>query len=127
MTMVAGSGGNAGVQTLALVVRGLALGELTFLNARRVVMKEFLTGALNGLALGCVAAVLAYAWKGVPLLGFVVAMAIVGNLCIAALVGVLIPLGLKWWASTRPSRRPSSSRPSPIAAASSSSTDSSRC
>jgi len=96
MTMVAGSGGNAGVQTLALVVRGLALGELTFLNARRVVMKEFLTGALNGLALGCVAAVLAYAWKGVPLLGFVVAMAIVGNLCIAALVGVLIPLGLKW-------------------------------
>ncbi len=96
MTMVAGSGGNAGVQTLALVVRGLALGELTFLNARRVVMKEFLTGALNGLALGCVAAVLAYAWKGVPLLGFVVAMAILGNLCIAALVGVLIPLGLKW-------------------------------
>jgi magnesium transporter len=96
MTMVAGSGGNAGVQTLALVVRGLALGELTFLNARRVVMKEFMTGALNGLALGCVAAVLAYAWKGMPLLGFVVALAIVGNLCIAALVGVLVPLGLKW-------------------------------
>ena len=69
MTMVAGSGGNAGVQTLALVVRGLALGELTFLNARRVVLKEFMTGALNGLALGLVAAVLAYFWKGVPLIG----------------------------------------------------------
>jgi magnesium transporter len=96
MTMVAGSGGNAGVQTLALVVRGLALGELTFLNARRVVWKEFMTGALNGLALGVVAAVFAYAWKGMPLIGFVVAMAIIGNLCIAALVGVLIPLGLKW-------------------------------
>ncbi len=96
MTMVAGSGGNAGVQTLALVVRGLALGDLTFLNARRVVMKEFLTGALNGLALGVVAAIFAYAWKGMPLIGFVVALAIIGNLCIAALVGVLIPLGLKW-------------------------------
>ncbi len=96
MTMVAGSGGNAGVQTLALVVRGIALGELTFLNARRVVWKEFMTGAVNGLVLGLVAAALAFAWKGVPLLGVVVALAIVGNLCIAALVGVLIPLGLKW-------------------------------
>jgi magnesium transporter len=96
MTMVAGSGGNAGVQTLALVVRGIALGELTFLNARRVVWKEFMTGAVNGLVLGLVAAALAYAWKGVPILGVVVALAIVGNLCIAALVGVLIPLCLKW-------------------------------
>jgi magnesium transporter len=96
MTMVAGSGGNAGVQTLALVVRGLALGELTFLNARRVVLKELMTGALNGLALGIVAAVLAYVWKGIPIVGLVVALAILGNLCIAALVGVMIPLGLKW-------------------------------
>ncbi|MCC6847436.1 MAG: magnesium transporter [Deltaproteobacteria bacterium] len=96
MTMVAGSGGNAGVQTLALVVRGLALGELTFLNARRVLAKEIMTGALNGLALGLVAAVFAYLWKGVPLLGLVVSLAILGNLCIAALVAVLIPLGLKW-------------------------------
>jgi len=95
MTMVAGSGGNAGVQTLAVVVRGLALGELTFLNARRVVLKEFATGAVNGLALGMIAAVIALVWKGVPLIGAVVAAAIIGNLCIAALVGVLIPLGLK--------------------------------
>jgi magnesium transporter len=43
-----------------------------------------------------IAAVLAFVWKGVPLLGFVVAVAILGNLCIAALVGVLVPLGLKW-------------------------------
>ncbi len=96
MTMVAGSGGNAGVQTLAVVVRGLALGELTPFNARRVVLKEFATGALNGLALGAVAAVIAFVWKGIPLVGLVIAAAILGNLCIAALVGVLIPLGLKW-------------------------------
>ena len=96
MTMVAGSGGNAGVQTLAVVVRGLALGELTFLNARRVILKELVAGALNGLALGVVAAVAAYYWKGMPLIGLIVCAAILGNLVIAALVGVLIPLGLKW-------------------------------
>ncbi len=96
MTMVAGSGGNAGVQTLAIVVRGIALDELTFLNARRVVLKEFLTGAANGLALGIIAGVIAFLWKGVPIVGVVLATAILGNLCLAALVGVLIPLGLKW-------------------------------
>jgi len=96
MTMVAGSGGNAGVQTLTLVVRGLALGELTFVNARRVIAKECLAGVLNGVALGVVAAVFAYVWKGSALIGLVVALAIVGDLVIAALVGVLIPLGLKW-------------------------------
>jgi magnesium transporter len=96
MTMVAGSGGNAGVQTLAIVVRGLALEELTFTNARRVILKEFLTGAINGLAIGCLAGLVAFLWKGLPLIGLLLAVAILGNLCIAALVGVLIPLGLKW-------------------------------
>jgi len=96
MTMVAGSGGNAGVQTLAIVVRGLALEEVTFLNARRVILKEFLTGATNGVVLGLIAGGVALAWKGVPLIGLVLTIAILANLCIAALVGVLIPLGLKW-------------------------------
>jgi magnesium transporter len=96
MTMVAGSAGNAGVQTLAVVVRGLALDEVTFLNARRVILKEFRTGLTNGLVIGLIAGTLAYLWKGVPIIGLVLAMALVGNLCIAALVGVLIPVGLKW-------------------------------
>ena len=96
MTMVAGSGGNAGVQTLALVVRGLALGELTFLNARRVIVKEVAAGAVNGVVLGIIAGAIAYTWKGLPAIGFIIGTAIVGNLCIAALVGVLVPLGLKW-------------------------------
>lgn len=97
MTMVAGSGGNAGVQTLAVVVRGLALGELTMLNARRVVLRELATGAINGIAVGLVAGLIAFLWKGLPAIGIIVALAIVGNLCIAALVGVLIPVGLKWY------------------------------
>ena len=95
MTMVAGSGGNAGVQTLAVVVRGLALGELTFLNARRVVVKELTTGAINGIAVGLVAGLVAFLWKGLLAVGLIVGLAIIGNLCIAALVGVLIPVGLK--------------------------------
>jgi magnesium transporter len=99
MTMVAGSGGNAGVQTLAVVVRGLALGELTFLNARRVIINQLAAGAINGLALGVIAGLIAFFWKGLPLIGLIVAVAIVGNQCIAALVGVLIPLGLKWCGS----------------------------
>ncbi len=96
MTMVAGSGGNAGVQTLAVVVRGLALGELTFLNARRVILKELAAGAVNGIVLGIVAGLIAYLWKGLPLIGVIIGAAIVGNLCVAALVGVLVPLGLEW-------------------------------
>ncbi len=96
MTMVAGSGGNAGVQTLTLVVRGLALGELTYVNARRVIAKECVAGVLNGIALGIVAAIFSYFWKGGVVIGVVVALAIIGDLVIAALVGVLIPLGLKW-------------------------------
>jgi len=96
MTMVAGSGGNAGVQTLTLVVRGLALGELTYVNARRVIAKECVAGVMNGIALGIVAAIFSYFWKGGAVIGVVVALAIIGDLVIAALVGVLIPLGLKW-------------------------------
>ena len=96
MTMVAGSGGNAGVQTLAVIVRGLALGELTFHNARRVILKEIAAGAVNGIVLGIIAGVIAVLWKGLPVIGVIIALAIVGNLCIAALVGVLVPLGLKW-------------------------------
>lgn len=96
MTMVAGTGGNAGVQTLAVIVRGLALGELTFLNARRVILKELATGVMNGLALGLVAGVVALVWKGIPVIGVIVALAIIGNFFVAALVGVLVPLGLKW-------------------------------
>jgi len=53
-------------------------------------------GAVNGVVLGIIAGLIAYLWKGVPAIGAIIAVAILGNLCIAALVGVLVPLGLKW-------------------------------
>jgi magnesium transporter len=59
-------------------------------------VKELTAGAINGLAVGLVAGLIAFFWKGMPVIGVIVAAAIVGNLCIAALVGVLVPLGLKW-------------------------------
>ncbi len=95
MTIVAGQGGNAGIQTLTVVVRGLALGELTLANARRVLLKEITTAIINGLAVGFVAGAMAYMWQGNAALGAILAIAMVANLVIAALVGTLIPLGLK--------------------------------
>jgi magnesium transporter len=95
MPVVAGMGGNAATQTLAVIVRGLALGELTWTNARQALIKESLVGLGNGLALGLIAAVGAWAWKGSPVLGGVLALAMIINMFIAATAGTLIPLGLR--------------------------------
>ena len=95
MPIVAGMGGNAATQTLAVIVRGLALGEVTWSNARQAVFKEGLVGLGNGLALGLVAAIGAWAWKGSPVLGAVLAAAMIINMFIAATAGTLIPLGLR--------------------------------
>lgn len=99
MPIVAGMGGNAAAQTLAVIVRGLALGELTLENSRRVLLKEFLVGLANGLANGFVAALIVYVWFGATtktaLIGLIIAMAMVNNMVIAGIAGTLIPLILK--------------------------------
>ncbi len=96
MPIVAGMGGNAGTQTLTVIVRGIALGELTFANAKKALLKEILVGIANGIVLGVVTAFLAYIWKGNPMLGAVLAMAMVINMFVASLTGTLIPLTLRW-------------------------------
>lgn len=95
LPIVASMGGIAGSQTLTIIVRGLALGEVTFQDARKVIMKELGVGIANGIINGFVMAIVAYYWKGIPILGLVLMLSMVGNLFIAALVGVLIPIGLK--------------------------------
>ena len=95
MPVVAGVGGNAATQTLAVIVRGLALGELTWTNARQALVKEGLVGLGNGLALGLIAAIGVWAWTKSPVLGGVLAMAMLINMFIAATAGTLIPLGLR--------------------------------
>jgi magnesium transporter len=95
MPIVAGMGGNAATQTLTVIVRGLALGELSWVNARKALAKEAAIGFGNGLALGTVAAGVAWATKHDPMLGLLLGMAMVCNMFVAATAGTLVPLGLK--------------------------------
>jgi magnesium transporter len=95
MPIVAGMGGNAGMQTLTVIVRGIALGELSWGNTRKALFKEAMVGIGNGLALGTVAAVAVFLMSGNPVLGGVLGLAMVINMFIAATAGTLIPLGLR--------------------------------
>lgn len=95
MPVVAGMGGNCGIQTLTVVVRGMALGELEFSSAWRAVLKEVTVGITVGCVAGILVAIVAYLWKGKPMLGVVLALAMIINLFVAALAGTLIPLALK--------------------------------
>ena len=92
MPIVAGIGGNSGNQTTTLIVRALALGQITPTNARRLVVKELGIALLNGVVWG--AAVGAFAWLlyDNPVLGGVMALAMLLNLLVAALAGIFIPL-----------------------------------
>jgi magnesium transporter len=98
-SVVAGMGGNAATQTLAVIVRGLALGEVTWENGRRVLFKEVLVGVANGLANGLIAAIVIWVWFGfnpkMMVIGGIVALALIINLIIASIAGTMIPLILK--------------------------------
>jgi len=95
MPIVGGMGGSAATQTLTVIVRGLALGELSWVNARKALAKESAIGLGNGLALGVVAAGVAWVTKHDPMLGLLLGMAMVCNMFVAATAGTLVPLGLK--------------------------------
>ena len=92
MPIVASMGGNAGTQTLTVAVRSLALREITRANALRVIGKEFAVGAINGLIFAAIIGTIASYWFNLPLLGLVIAAAMILNLIIACLSGILIPL-----------------------------------
>jgi magnesium transporter len=95
MPVVAGMGGNAGMQTLTVIVRGLALGELTWSNARKALLKEAAVGIGTGVVLGIAAALVVWAMRGNPMLGAVLGMAMIINMFVAATAGTLVPLGLR--------------------------------
>nr|WP_298130981.1 magnesium transporter [uncultured Pseudoxanthomonas sp.] len=95
MPIVAGIGGNAAVQVLTLMVRGLALGQVGSSNARILLWKEIRVALINGLLIGGIVGIIAFAWFRSPLLSLVIAMALVLNFCAAATAGVLLPLLLK--------------------------------
>lgn len=94
MPIVASTGGIAGTQALAVAVRALATRSLTSANARRVVWRELGAGVLSGVALATILGCVGWALFGSPWLGAVLAMAMICNMVVAALGGVLVPLGM---------------------------------
>ena len=95
MPVVAGMGGNAATQTLAVIVRGIAMGELTWANARHALIKEGLVGLGNGLALGTLGGITVGLFTGDWILGLILTSAMIINMFVAATAGTLIPLGLR--------------------------------
>jgi magnesium transporter len=94
MPIVASMGGNAGTQTMTVAVRALATRDLGPVNALRVIGRETAVGLLNGLLFALIMGLIAYFWFGSGELGLVIGVAMVVNLIVAALAGILIPLGL---------------------------------
>lgn len=95
MPIVAGMGGNAGTQTLTVVVRGLALGEVDWSLGLKVIAKEMGVGLLNGILNGLVMAGIALVWYRNGGLAVVMFLAMIGNLVTAGLFGALVPLVLR--------------------------------
>ena len=95
MPIVASMGGNAGTQTMTVAVRAIATRELTTRNALRVSWREITVGAINGLGFGVLMALIVALWFGVPMLGVVIALAMLFTLIAAALGGIFIPMALE--------------------------------
>jgi magnesium transporter len=95
MTIIAGMGGNAATQALAVTVRRISLSDLTDRQAYNTVIKEFLVGMINGAANGLIVFAIALMYDADPMLGLVLFLAMTGNLVIAGLTGSSIPLVLK--------------------------------
>ncbi|SEN49356.1 magnesium transporter [Palleronia pelagia] len=95
MPIVASMGGNAGTQSMTVAVRALATRDLTGSNAFRVIRREVGAGLLNGLLFAVIMGVIGWVWFGTLMLGVVLGLAMVINLVVAGLAGVLVPLVLE--------------------------------
>jgi magnesium transporter len=92
LPVVAGQSGNTGAQALAVIMRGLALREIRVRHWQRVLIKEVLAGALNGIAIAIVTALGVLLWSRSPGLALVIAIAMVISMALAGLAGAAIPL-----------------------------------
>ncbi|MDZ4246454.1 MAG: magnesium transporter, partial [Dehalococcoidia bacterium] len=92
LPVVAGQGGIGGTQTLTLVTRSMALGEISRRGGIRILSREILLGLIHGIFLGITVGLVAYIWKGSYMLGVVLGIAMLGNMLIAGLSGAGIPL-----------------------------------
>ena len=95
LPVVAGQGGNAGAQTLAVVMRGLVMREISKGRFKGLILKEGILGTLNGIIIGLITAVIAWMWKGNPYLGIVVGLGMIVNMVAAGFAGAIIPIVMK--------------------------------
>lgn len=92
MPIVASMGGNAGTQSLTVAVRAIATKDLTQSNLMRVVTREAGVGLINGLIFAVVMGIVGVVWFGIPLLGVVIGAAMIINLLVAGLAGIMVPV-----------------------------------
>ena len=95
LPVVAGQGGNAGAQSLAVVMRGIVMREIPKDKFFQLVLKEGKIGAINGIVIGAVTALVAWMWYGNPYLGLVIGLGMLVNLIVAGIAGASIPLIMK--------------------------------
>jgi magnesium transporter len=95
MPIVASMGGNAGTQTLTVVVRQLTLGDISATDAKRIIFKEVSISLLNGILFAIIIGIIASFWFDVENLGFVIALSMLVNLLLAGFFGATIPLFLE--------------------------------
>ncbi|HXK32699.1 MAG TPA: magnesium transporter [Dehalococcoidia bacterium] len=96
MPIIAGQGGNAGIQTSTIVLRGLALAEIDLGDLARVLRKEIALGLLKGVIFGAMLAVVAYIWQDNATFAFVAGAAMLLNMLVASVGGVMIPITLRY-------------------------------
>ncbi len=94
MPIVASMGGNAGTQSMTVAVRAIATRDLTPANAWRIIWREGIVGLINGAAFAVIIGAVGVVWFGSPMLGVVLGIAMIGNLFVAGLAGILVPIAL---------------------------------
>jgi len=95
LPVIAGQGGNAGAQSLAVVMRGLVMREIPGHKARRLILKEAWIGMVSGVLIGLITALIAILWQGNPMLGLVIGLGMLVNMAIAGFAGAGIPIVMK--------------------------------
>jgi magnesium transporter len=94
MPIVASMGGNAGTQTMTVTVRAISMREIDQFNMQRLINREALVGAINGIVFALIMGIVAALWFANPALGGIIGIAMIVNMLAAGIAGILIPLGL---------------------------------
>jgi magnesium transporter len=95
MPIVAGMGGNAGTQTLTIIIRSIALGEIDAQNSKKILLKEFGVGLCTGVSVGIAVALLGWFWEKNVVFGVVIGLSMVLNMVAATISGFAVPVVLK--------------------------------